>query len=226
MNNYKHFINYFRRPDSIATTGMGLLVAGIILFFLGWWFFWIFFYIGIPLLPVGFALYIYGSSGCADENELKKIIKQNTDVLSFADVKESPDYRKRLPRNPTEEDLGGYVYADGVLMKKAKSGAIVSSEYLAGKMLVLDDALLIRTRSFSFIADELRENEMEIPFASIESVEMERESKNFTIGKKEVTVKLCSLVISHEGVQTRLTHKDDIYADELILTLNRLLKKA
>lgn len=226
MNNYKHFINYFRRPDSIATTGMGLLVAGIILFFLGWWFFWIFFYIGIPLLPVGFALYIYGSSGCADENELKKIIKQNTDALSFADVKESPDYRKRLPRNPTEEDLGGYVYADGVLMKKAKSGAIVSSEYLAGKMLLLDDALLIRTRSFSFIADELRENEMEIPFASIESVEMERESKSFTIGKKEVTVKLCSLVITHEGVQTRLTHKDDIYADELILTLNRLLKKA
>jgi len=42
MNNYKQFINYFKRSDNIASTGMGLLVAGVILFFLGWYFYWLF----------------------------------------------------------------------------------------------------------------------------------------------------------------------------------------
>ncbi len=226
MNDYKHFINYFKRPDSIASTGMGLLIAGGTLLLLGWWFFWIFFYIGIPMLPVGFVLYIYGSSGCADENELKKIIKENTDALSFSDVKEAAEFRKRLPKNATEEDFGGYVFNENVLIKRAKSGAIVSSEYFSGKMLILNDALLVRSRSFSFVADELRENALEIPFSTIEKVELERESKTFPVGKKELLVKTCALVISHEGVQTKLYRKDDIYADELLVTLNRLLKKA
>ena len=226
MNNYKHFINYFKRSDSIAPTGMGLLVAGVILFFLGWYFFWLFFYIGIPMIPVGLALYIYGSSGSGDENGLKKIIKENTDALTFADIKESNEYRGRLSKNPTEEVLGGYVFNDNVLMKKAKSSAMVSSEYVLAKMLILNDALLIRSSAFSFIADEKHDNEIEIPFSAIEKIEIERQTETFTIGKKELVAKTCFLVITHEGIQTRLPRKDDIYADELIVTLNRLLKKA
>ena len=226
MNNYKHFINYFKRSDNIASTGMGLLVAGVILFFLGWYFFWLFFYIGIPMIPVGLALYIYGSSGSADENELKKIIKENTDAISFADIKESAEFRKRMSKNPTEETFGGYVFNDNVLMKKAKSSAMVSSEYVLAKMLFLNDALFIRSSSFSFIADEKHESELEIPFSTIEKIEMERQTETFTVGKKALTVKTCFLVITHEGHQTRLPRKDDIYADELIVTLDRLLKKA
>ena len=226
MNNYKQFINYFKRSDNIASTGMGLLVAGVILFFLGWYFFWLFFYIGIPMIPVGLALYIYGSSGSADENELKKIIKENTDAISFADVKESAEFRRRMPKTPTEETLGGYVFGDNVLMKKAKSSAMVSSEYVLAKMLILNDALFIRTSAFSFISDEKQESELEIPFSTIEKIEIERQTETFTVGKKELAVKTCFFVITHEGYQTRLPRKDDIYADELIVTLNRLLKNA
>ncbi len=226
MNNYKSFINYFKRSDNIASTGMGLLVAGGIMFLLGWWFFWVLFYIGVPLLPIGLALYLYGSSGSADENALKKVIKENTDAITFADIKDSAEFRRRLSKNPTEETFGGYVFNDNVLMKKAKSGALVSTEYVGAKMLILTDALYIRSCSFSFIADEKRESEIEIPFSSIEKVEIERDSQNYQIGKKEFVAKTCFLVITHEGVQTRLPRKDDIYADELIVTLNRLLKNA
>ena len=226
MNNYKHFINYFKRSDNIASTGMGLLVAGVILFFLGWYFFWLFFYIGIPMIPVGIALYIYGSNGSADENALNKVIKENTDAITFADIKESNEYRGRLSKKAMEEVLGGYVFNDNVLMKKAKSSAMVSSEYVLAKMLILNDALFIRTSAFSFISDEKQESELEIPFSTIEKIEIERQTETFTVGKKELAVKTCFFVITHEGYQTRLPLKDDIYADELIVTLNRLLKNA
>jgi len=226
MDNYKNFINYFKRSDGIATTGMGILAAGGIMFLLGWWFFWLLFYIGVPLIPVGLALYLYGTSSSTDENTLKKIIKENTDAITFSDIEESTEYRKRMSKNPTTETFGGYVFNDNVLIKRAKSGAMVSSEHICAKMLILNDALLIRSRSFSFVSDEKHESEIEISLTSIEKIEIERESKQFQVGKKELVAKTCSLVITHEGAQTRLPRKDDIYADELIVTLNRLLKKA
>jgi hypothetical protein len=112
------------------------------------------------------------------------------------------------------------------LIKRAKSGAMISSEYLCAKMLILNDALYIRSRSFSFVADEKHECEIEIPFSAIEKIEIERDSQTYQVGKKELVVKTCFFVITHEGIQTKLPRKDDIYADELIVTLNRLLKKA
>ena len=226
MNNYKNFITYFKRSDSIASTGLGLLATGGILLLLGWWFFWLLFYIAVVMIPIGLVIYIYGTSGSADENSLNKIIKENYDAITFSDIKEMPEYRRRMLKKATEEALGGYVFGDNVLMKRAKSSAIVSTEYVCAKMLILEDALLIRSRSFSFIADERHESELEIPLSSIEKIDIERESQTYQVGKKELVVKTCFIVISHEGSQTRLPRKDDIYADELILTLNRLLKKA
>ena len=226
MNNYKNFITYFKRSDNIASTGLGLLAAGGILFLLGWWFFWLFFYVAVVMIPIGLVIYIYGTSGSADENSLNKIIKENSDAITFSDVKEMPEYRRRMSKNPTEENFGGYVFGDNVLMKRAKSSAMVSTEYVCAKMLILEDALLIRSCSFSFIADERYESELEIPFSLIEKIEIERNSQTYQVGKKELVAKTCFLVITHEGVQTKLPRKDDIYADELIVTLNRLLKKA
>ena len=225
MNNYKNFITYFKRSDNIASTGLGLLAAGGILFLLGWWFFWLFFYVAVVMIPIGLVIYIYGTSGSADENSLNKIIKENSDAITFSDVKEMPEYRRRMSKNPTEENFGGYVFGDNVLMKRAKSSAMVSTEYVCAKMLILEDALLIRSCSFSFIADERHESELEIPFSLIEKIEIERNSQTYQVGKKELVAKTCFLVITHEGVQTKLPRKDDIYADELIVTLNRLLKK-
>ncbi len=224
MNNYKPFINYFKRSDATAPLGMGMLVGGVILLWLGWSFYWLFFYFGVTMLPIGFGIYLYGTTGRSDENELNKIIKKNTDDISFADIKESSEFRRRMSKNPTEETFGGYIFGDNVLMKKAKSSAMVSSEYVCAKMLILTDALYIRSCSFSFIADEKHESGLEIPFSSIEKVELERQTQTFQVDKKEFVVKTCFFVITHEGVQTRLPRKDDIYADELIVTLNRLLK--
>ena len=224
MNNYKPFINYFKRSDATAPLGMGMLVGGVILLWLGWSFYWLFFYFGVTMLPIGFGIYLYGTTGRSDENELNKIIKKNTDDISFADIKENSEFRRRMSKNPTEETFGGYIFGDNVLMKKAKSSAMVSSEYVCAKMLILTDALYIRSCSFSFIADEKHESGLEIPFSSIEKVELERQTQTFQVDKKEFVVKTCFFVITHEGVQTRLPRKDDIYADELIVTLNRLLK--
>ena len=49
---------------------------GGILFLLGWWFFWLFFYIAVVMIPIGLVIYIYGTSGSTDENTLQKIIKE------------------------------------------------------------------------------------------------------------------------------------------------------
>ena len=226
MKDYKNFINYFKRSDSIASTGLGILAAGGLLFLLGWWFFWLFFYIGVPLIPIGLVIYIYGTSSSTDEETLKKIIQENTNAITFADLKENLEYRRRMSKNPTEETFGGYVFNDNVLMKKTKSSTMVSSEYVCAKMLILNDALCIRSCAFSFICDDKHESEIEIPFSLIEKIEIERDSKTYQVGKKELLAKTCFLVITHEGAQTRLPRKDDIYADELVITLSRLLKKA
>ena len=84
MDNYKSFVNYFKRSDGTASLGMGMLIGGGILFWLGWSFYWLFFFIGVPMIPIGFALYIYGTTGRSDENELKKIIKDISFLFSLA----------------------------------------------------------------------------------------------------------------------------------------------
>ena len=196
MTNYKNFINYFNRSDGTASLGMGMLIAGALLFWLGWSFYWLFFFIGVPMLPAGFALYIYGTTGRADEDELKKIIKENTDAITFSDIKESNEYRGRMTKKPVEEIFTGYVFSENVLIKKAKSGAMVSSEHVCAKMLILSDAFYIRSRSFSFVSDEKHESEIEIPFSSIEKIEIERDSESFQIGKKEFVTKTCFLSAS------------------------------
>ena len=205
MNHYKNYINYFKRSDSIASIGMGILAAGGLMFLLGWWFFWLLFYIGVPMSPIGLVIYLYGTSGSADENDLKKIIKNNADAITFEDIKDSHEYRQRLPKKPIEETFDGYTFSDNVLIKKAKSGAMVSSEYLCAKMLVLNDALYIRSRSFSFVADENHESEIEIPFSSIEKVEIERQVQNFQVDKKELVVKTCFFVITRRCSNTPST---------------------
>ena len=224
MSNYKNFINYFKRSDETAALGLGMLVSGLILFWLGWSIYWIFFYIGIPLIPIGFALYIYGTTGRADENELKKIIQENTDAITFEDVKNSAEFRKRIPNSPTEESFGEYVFNTNVLMKKTKSGSVISSEYVCAKMLILNDAFLVRTYAFSFVANKTQKSEIEIPFASVEKIEMEHVNKRYMLNNKELATKASALVITHDGVKTRLPRKDDIYADEFVLKLNRLIK--
>ena len=184
MKDYKNFINYFKRSDSIASTGLGILAAGGLLFLLGWWFFWLFFYIGVPLIPIGLVIYIYGTSSSTDEETLKKIIQENANAITFADLKENLEYRRRMSKNPTEETFGGYVFNDNVLMKKTKSSTMVSSEYVCAKMLILNDALCIRSCAFSFISDDKHKSEIEIPFSLIEKLRLKETAKPIRLAKK------------------------------------------
>ncbi|MBQ7336042.1 MAG: hypothetical protein IJW92_06185 [Clostridia bacterium] len=223
--NYTSFLNYFKRSDKTVTFGFGAIGIGVVFLFLGFVYSYIMYLIGGVILIFGLVLYFYGNAGRASESDLKEVIKKNLDQIQFPELKEDSKLRKRLPRVVSEEICDGYQFRKDLLIKQQKGGNAVSSEYLCAKIVTLTDAFYIKARVFSFISDEKSEQTLEIPFSSIESIAIERDEQVFTVGKQEITARLCDLVITHDGGRRTVLHrKDDFYADELAKTMNQALR--
>lgn len=218
MNVNKKMINYFKRWDGIGTIGIGMMGVGI---FLIWIQLGYYAYVAaMALIPIGAAVFIYGNIGRASGTQIEDTIKQHWENIRFParfpELEETPALRKRTPKEPEILDFEGYEMEEGLYFKKLKDASVISSKYTCIKIVFLSDALYLKKHTFSFISDEKSTETIEIPFASIQEIDVIRNA--MIVGhdeKNRFSVKTCHVCIHYgDGQQLLLPKKDDIYVEE------------
>ncbi len=225
MNNYKANINYFTKWEGMKTCGMGMLIVGILFLWVAWMYWFVLYIVGMGLVVLGTILFFLGNAGRADESEIMTEVNRRKEGIEFPEVENERDFQKRVPRRPEILEFEGFCYRDGLYLKKMKNGSICSSEYSKARVYLLTDAFYIKTRLFSLVADKEQNDTFEIPFSLVENIAMESERQTISSGKKAFSVMVSHMVITYDGgKKLRLPGKDDAYADELVVRLKRMLE--
>ena len=80
----KMFINYFKKWEGASVLGIVLAAIGFLMLWLGWSYFS--YIAAITLMPVGLAIFLYGSTGRASEADLAHEIESARQSIAFEDV--------------------------------------------------------------------------------------------------------------------------------------------
>jgi hypothetical protein len=217
---FKHYINYFKKNENMKLIGGGILIVGFISIWLRLGFLWL---LSVMLIPAGFVMFIVGSGGRASEADIDKYISDNMDKLEV-DLSEDRHYRKRILEHIPAREVEGYLYDEGVMLKKAKNSSIRSSKYTKAIFYTLSDELYITRRTISIVSTEKENETVEIPYDTLTNVEIVRQRGTKKDGKKAFLVKETFIKISYgEGESFVTPIHDDITADEFA---NQILKQA
>ena len=222
MKDSKKLLNYYKKWEGAGMTGLGMLIVGFLFLWIGMTFFT--YILSIVLFITGGIFFLYGNMGRANESDLKEVIEHHKEKGKLPAIEEDRTFRSRLPQTVEELEFEGYNFRDGLLYKRMKNSSLISSEYTYAHVKILNDAFYVKTTVFSMIEDQKSEEILDIPFSSITSITIERERKNYPVGKKFYPASTCLVVFTYgEGQQLRLPRRDDIYADELVEKLNKLI---
>ena len=225
MNNestYKKFINYFTKWEGAAGTGTGLLLVSFLCMWLGWAYSFLLFILSFPCLIGGIGFFFYGNIGRVSGEEIQNVIDRTAQTITFPELEEDSHLRKRTPKTYEDQLFQGYSMHQGVYVKKLKNASLCSSEYDVAKMVELNDAFYVKALRFSLISDEKELRIYDVPFASIEQIEVVRDRVSITSGKNRFLAKTCHIVFTYDGgKQMILPANDDIYTDEYVENLKR-----
>ena len=222
QNDFKSYVNYFKKWDGAGPMGIGMLAVGFLLAWIGWQFIPYSYLLSIILIPLGIVLFLYGNIGRASDIDIRSIIEKSAEKLNFKELEEVPALRKRTPKNLEEQQFEGYSLKKGVLLKKMKDGSLASSEYDIVKMVTLTDGFYVKTLHFSFISEEQEIVAYDVSFSSLESITAERKTLELMKGQMPMPAKTCHLVFTYDGgKKVRIPAKDDIYLEDLIEKLKK-----
>ena len=113
------------------------------------------------------------------------------------------------------------------VLTRSKSNSLRSSEYTKSILYFLTDGLYIVTRTFSLVEDNTRDATLEIPFLSMDKVEIVRETPTLHFGKKTFNAHYARLIIQYEdGKVLNIPIHDDITADQLAQRLTKMIETA
>lgn len=216
---FKHYINYFKKNENMKLIGGGILIVGFISIWLRLGFLWL---LSVMLIPAGFVMFIIGSGGRASEADIDNYISRGMEKLEV-DLSEDKHYRKRILEHIPAREVEGYLYDEGVMLKKAKNSSIRSSKYTKAIFHILSDELYITRRTISIVSTEKENETVEIPYDTLTNVEIVRQRGTKKDGKKAFLVKETFIKISYgEGESFVTPIHDDITADEFA---NQILKQ-
>lgn len=230
----KDNLSFFTKWTGLRTLGFGMMVVG----FISVWAIRRLFFIGVILLAAGFAVYLVGCGSRSTENDIRETAKRRCLPFSFAEVEEDHHFHLRHRPNTVPDKFAGYIYRDGLYMKKSSSGALLTSEYIYAEVFPLTDALYVKLRVFSLIADQCEEKTLEIMKSDIRDIRVEK--KDFCLTSANLVSKrenghrvkvpaefrtsfgyLC--ILYGENDELLLPWHDDIYAGEIAETYKKLL---
>jgi hypothetical protein len=121
--------------------------------------------------------------------------------------------------------LKDFEYREGLMLTRSKSNSLRSSEYTKSILYFLTDGLYIVTRTFSLVEDNVRNAALEIPFLTMDKVEIVRETPTLHFGKKTFNTHYAHLVIRYEGDKVlNVPIHDDITADQLAERITRMVE--
>lgn len=214
MRDYKSNIGFFTKWDKGEALGIGIMAVGFAMLWLG----------RGPIYRIGGAVLLFGGlavffilgAGISSEKHIREEIRQKCEGI-FIELQGDSHFFRRVPTDPKEYVLEGFLYDDDVYLKRVRNGDIVSSRYKYAKIQVLNDAFYIRTRTFSLISDETADETYDILFDTIEGIEIRKHEETRTFNEKEFTLKTCEVVIVYDGgKELTLPKEDDIYNDDFI----------
>jgi len=221
MNTNKKMINYFKRWEGMNTLGVGLLGVGFLLLWVGMSYFT--YILSVISMLLGVAAFLYGNLGRGNATQIDDTIKLQWEAIRFPELEEDPALRKRTPKEPEVLTYEGFEMRNGLYFKKKKDASVISSEYTCIKAVVLNDALYLKKRTFSFISDEKSMQTIEIPFASIKSIEVVTNTLMVGHGEKpEHRVKTCHIAIKYGNDEcVLLPRPEDAYVDDYVQGLKK-----
>lgn len=221
--NYKNNIGYFNKTDTMRTVGLGLLIGGFAALCLGFATSYILFVIGTVLILPGALVFIIGSAGRSNDEEIKHCIARAVEGMEI-DLSGDRAYAKRIIPKSEPEIAENYEYREGLMLTRSKSNSLRSSEYTKSILYLLSDAVLIVSRSFSLVEDKTVNSKVEIAYRDIEKVEICRDTASIPFKKKTFTAHITRLVITYDGGKAFVTPiHDDITADQLVQKIERLV---
>ena len=222
MKDSKKLLNYFQKWEGAGSTGLGMMIVGLAMIWFGRFAGYIFYITSVFTILVGAAVFFYGNIGRATESDLKEIIQHRKENGRLPAIEEERAFRSRLPKDMQELEFEGYIFRDGLLFKRMKNASLISSEYSYTHIKILNDAFYLKNTVFSLIEDSVTELLLDIPFSSVTSITVERDRKNYPVGKKQFPFSTCYVVITYgDGQRLLLPRKDDIYLDELVEKLKK-----
>jgi len=222
--NFKQNLNYFKSSERTKTIGIALMVLSVALYFFGWGY--ISYILMCISLPAGLFLFFWGSGRRSTDNEIDECIKKLTTGLETALI-EDQDFAKKLNKNFSQIAIQSYEFDDGLMFTKSKAGSVRSSRYTKAVIFVLQDSLYILKRSFSLVADDVKDSNYEMSFSDIDGLELSHIEKNLVFEKKTFKVKCVKLNIVCGGETVlSLFAPDDVNTEQMIERLNSIIQKA
>ena len=216
----KESINYFKKSDTLKYVGAGLLIAGLLCFWLGFRLGIISYILAFVGAPTGFVLFLVGSSGRTNDADIDSVITQKMAGLVI-NIDNERHYQLKLLKHLKEVTIDGYRYHDDVMMKKLKDNSIRTSEFTRSIVKIMKDSLYIVSRDISLINDNVENHTYEIFYDAIKTVEIERDSKRVVFNNNTFLTKPCYLHIVFEETEIRLPIVDAITSDELVENIKR-----
>ncbi len=215
--------NYFTKTDTMLYVGIGLVAAGIILFFFGYGY--ISYIIASVFAPVGIVLLLIGASHRVTDADIDACISKLTDGMAV-DMVENPKFEKRMLKQVPVLQVQSYVYDDSLLHKHAKSGSVRSEKLESAILYALDTELYVVRRRISLLSEQEPETEiMRIPYTEIEGIEITEKQATLTFGKKTRTV-TTSLLCIRSASPLELPMQSNADVDEFISRMSRVLAES
>lgn len=223
-NVYKKNVAYFSRGEAMKFIGIGLLALAVILFFYGWG------YLSYVLMSVSFVaglvLLLINSLGRSSEEDIDVFIENKMRGLEAKELYEK-SFIKRQSKRLAVYRSEGYELTEGLMYKKGKNSSLRSTKYTEAVIYPLDTAILVCYRSISLLSDEMKEEQIEIPYSKIFSFRVESELCKMEFGKKLFDTRKHTLIIeSEEAAPIYLPIKESTLTDALVEGINKKISKA
>lgn len=218
----KHNINYFKKTETLKFVGGGVLIAGLLLLWLG--FSWFSYIAAIIAILSGLVLFFIGATGRSSEADIQAQIDSKMAGLDISFIDSDRSYQQKLLKHVNDATIEGYRFSDDVMIKKTKSGLTRTSLFSRSKIKILNDRICIQNREISLISDNIENNFYEIKYDSLKLIEIRREHLRISFNKNLFTVISCYLYICYDGKEIYLPIADAVTSDNLVEIITRQAK--
>ena len=218
----KRNLHYFTKTDTPLYVGIGMVAAGVALFFFGYGY--ISYVLASVLAPVGLVLLLVGASHRVTDADIDACVAKLTEGMEV-DLVENPKFAKRMLRQIPLLKVQNYLYDDALVHKYAKSGAIRSEKLESALIYALDTELYVVHRRISLLSDECDTQIYQIPYTEIERIEITEKQTTLTFGKKTRTVTSSFLYVG-AATPLELPMQSNADTDEFILRIRRVLAES
>ena len=197
--NIKQNTNYFKISDKFSRASVLVFGGGVVSMLLAFFGLgrFIFFTLAGLLLPVGFVMYLIGTTQRATDEDIRVQIEQATQDMEV-DLSKITKYQRRIVPGKEPRELSGFDYDDGLMFTKtSRNSNVISSSYTKALLYQLKDEFYIVRRKVSLVSEDVLNEVIEIPFVDISTINYITERKTVTFEKNTYEVELTKIEIKY-----------------------------